>query len=83
MPIAAKKSLALVLLFLPMKKKYYWKNTIKQLVNTITKFIEDPEIIIINDGSTDLTGQIAEEFAKSHKFIFLITKNKIRDLEKL
>ena len=48
-----------------------WEKIVCQKFKELRKFFSNCEIslIIINDGSTDLTGQIAEEFAKSHKFI--------------
>ncbi|WP_334082244.1 glycosyltransferase, partial [Helicobacter typhlonius] len=36
---------------------------------------KDFEIILINDGSTDKSGEIAQTYAESHSFITLVHQN--------
>ncbi len=48
---------------------------ILQRMTELTYPKEKIEVIVIDDASTDRTGEIAEEFAKEHKFIEVVHRN--------
>lgn len=49
--------------------------TIKNVLGPLKKYFKKWELIIVNDGSKDKTGKIADEYAKKHKQIRVIHHN--------
>lgn len=53
------------------------EETIKQALFVVPRLAKKYEIIVVNDGSTDSTYQIAKRLAKRHKYVRVVTqKNK-------
>lgn len=48
------------------------KNLIEQILEELPNVVEDYEILIINDGSKDATGKIADEYARDNNFIRVV-----------
>lgn len=50
--------------------------TLERLEQALQKTVEDYEILVINDGSTDRTGEVAEEYANGHPRVRIISNQK-------
>lgn len=70
-----KKLKELSLFFPAYNEEANLENTVEKAIPVLKKIAEKYELIIVNDGSKDKTGDVAEKLAKKYSFIKVITHN--------
>ena len=76
MSLSALKKLSLSVVVPALNEQNNIVPTLETLEQALQKSVEDYEIIVINDGSTDRTGELAQEYANSHQDVRIISNQK-------
>ncbi len=63
-----------------LNEERYLAATVHEAIDVLRGIVEDYEIFIFNDGSTDLTGEIADDLARNNSRIEVIHHNQPRGL---
>jgi len=66
----------MVTVLIPARNEEYVIGNLLKRMTELTYPRENLEVIVIDDGSTDMTGEIADKYARDHKFIKALHRQK-------